>query len=171
MIERKDRRREDGSALLVAVLLLVFLGAIGLSAMETVSRDRQVAGYAKRTRIAFFAAEAGAHEGLNILRQTSTYTRFSPPTLPTTNLGSTSDYPYGNRPSFTGDAASSSCTPQRDICWVRSGPPPRGWGLGTGVGGWKMSYWNINSRGSGISGGASRVEVSKRITECSGYCN
>jgi Tfp pilus assembly protein PilX len=169
MANRVDRRREDGSALLVAVLLLVFLGALGLSAMETVSRDRQAAGYSKRSRIAFFAAEAGAHQGLDALRQNSN--RFNPPTLPATNLGTAADYPYGNRPSFAGDPASSVCTPQAEICWVRAGPPPKGWGLGTGVGGWRMSFWNINARGNGIAGGVSRVEVSKRITECSGYCN
>ena len=164
-----QHKREDGSALLVAVLLLVFMGAIGLSAMDTVSRDRQVAGYTKRTRIAFFAAEAGAHQGLNLLR--SNYNRFAPPTLTTTNLGQTGDHPYGARPSYQGDAGSSLCAPQREICWLRGGPPPSGWGLGTGVGGWKMSYWNVNARGNGIAGGIARVEVGKRITECSGYCN
>jgi hypothetical protein len=162
-------KRENGSALLVAVLMLVFLGIIGLSAMDTVSRDRQVAGYSKRTRIAFFAAEAGAHAGLNLLRTNSN--RFTPPTLPSTDLGQSSDYPNSLRPSYQGDAGSSICSPQREICWVRGGPPPNGWGLGTGVGGWRMSYWNINAQGNGIAGGVARVEVSKRITECSGYCN
>lgn len=164
-----DRKREDGSALLVAVLLLVFMGAIGLSAMDTVSRDRQVAGYTKRTRIAFFAAEAGAHQGLNLLR--SNPDRFAPPSLTTTFLGQSADYPNSDRPSFQGDAASSLCNPQRDICWLRGGPPPEGWGLGAGVGGWRMSYWNINARGNGIAGDVARVEVGKRITMCAGYCN
>ena len=43
----------------IAVLLLAMLGVIGLASMETVTRDRQVAGFQNRGRVALYAAEAG----------------------------------------------------------------------------------------------------------------
>ena len=53
------RKREQGAALLVAVLLLALMGIVGLASMETVTRDRQVAGYQSRAQTALYAAEGG----------------------------------------------------------------------------------------------------------------
>src|SRR5262245_4054996 len=64
-MDRADRnatRRESGSALFVAVMMLVLMGFLGLAALERVGRDGQVAGYQNRARSAFFAADAGAAE-------------------------------------------------------------------------------------------------------------
>ena len=56
-------RRQNGSALIVTVMLLLLLGVIGLSALDTVMRDQQVAGFQNRSTAAFYAAEAGvAHQ-------------------------------------------------------------------------------------------------------------
>jgi len=46
-------RRERGSALLVAVLVVALLGTLGLAALSTVTSDEQVAGYSNRKRVAF----------------------------------------------------------------------------------------------------------------------
>ena len=35
-----DRRREEGAALLVAVIVLALMGVIGLSSLDTATRDR-----------------------------------------------------------------------------------------------------------------------------------
>ena len=64
-----ERRYEDGAALLVAVLILALMGIIGLSSMETVTRDRQVAGYQSRAQTALYAAEAGVAFGMGLLRR------------------------------------------------------------------------------------------------------
>ena len=65
---QSDRKRESGAALLVAVLLLAMLGVIGLASMETVTRDRQVAGFQNRARVALYAADAGVANAVGIIR-------------------------------------------------------------------------------------------------------
>ena len=40
----RNERREEGLALFVTVLMLVLMGGIALAALDTVTRDRQVAG-------------------------------------------------------------------------------------------------------------------------------
>lgn len=57
--ERPDRRREAGAAMFVAVLMLVLMGWMGMAAMNSATRDNQVAGLQNRNQNAFFAAEAG----------------------------------------------------------------------------------------------------------------
>ena len=64
-----ERRHEAGAALLIAMLLLAMLGVIGLASMETVTRDRQVAGFQNRGRAALYAAEAGVAHATGIIRQ------------------------------------------------------------------------------------------------------
>lgn len=160
---RDTGRREDGSALLVAVLLLVFMGVIGLSAMDTVSRDREVAGFTKRSRIAFYAAEAGAHTGLDLVRTAPS--RFNPPPLPVTPLGTAADYPESTQPQFQGDPDFA-----QPIRWLRDVPMP-GMKLGAGNTGFTAAYWVVNSQGTGPNGGNARVEVSKRVPGFSGFNN
>jgi len=53
------RRRESGAAMFIAVLMLVLMGWMGMAAMNTVTRDNQIAGFQNRNQNAFFAAEAG----------------------------------------------------------------------------------------------------------------
>ena len=57
------RRGETGSALFIAVMMLVLMGFLGLAALERVSSDEQVAGFQNRQRTAFYAAEAGVTDG------------------------------------------------------------------------------------------------------------
>lgn len=66
---RVDARREEGVALLIAVMMLALLGIIGLASMDTVMRDRQVAGFQGRARTAMYAADAGISTGMGIIRQ------------------------------------------------------------------------------------------------------
>lgn len=66
-MNERQRKREEGAALLVAVLVLALMGVIGLSAMETVTRDRQVAGYQSRAQTALYAAEAGVAIALTMI--------------------------------------------------------------------------------------------------------
>lgn len=54
-----NKKREEGAALITTVMLLVLMAVIGLAAMETVTRDRQVAGFQNQNRTALYAAEAG----------------------------------------------------------------------------------------------------------------
>jgi len=66
---RERAKREQGAALLVAVMLLSLLGVIGFASMDTVMRDRQVAGFQSRARTALYAAEAAVATAMGQLRQ------------------------------------------------------------------------------------------------------
>ena len=63
-------RREAGSALLVTMVLLSLMGIMGLASLNTVMRDRQVAGNRSLTQSALYAADAGVAAGLETLRTT-----------------------------------------------------------------------------------------------------
>jgi hypothetical protein len=63
------RRRESGSALIITVLVMLLLGAIGISALDTVMRDQQVAGFQNRSSMAFYAAEAGVAQAKDLVRR------------------------------------------------------------------------------------------------------
>lgn len=69
MRRRIDKRSERGSALLVAMLMLALMGIIGIASLETVTADRQVAGYGNLAQSALYAADAGIAESLDLLRQ------------------------------------------------------------------------------------------------------
>ena len=51
------------------LLLIAMLGVIGLASMETVTRDRQVAGFQNRARVALYAAEGGVAQAVGIIRR------------------------------------------------------------------------------------------------------
>jgi len=166
-VDRTTSRRESGSALLVAVLLLIFMGVIGLSAMDTVTRDRQVAGFTQRTKAAFFAAEAGAHTGLELIQDAN---RFNPPALPATDLGNPADYPHSTQPQYRGDPNITD-PPIRVADTQNAGAVEElGFALTQGQGsGFAVDYWVINAQGTGPNGGSARIEVSKRLLSFAGY--
>jgi len=65
----RDRtRREGGFALLVTMVTLALVGMLATASLDTVMRDRQVAGYQKRSRTALYAAEAGVASATGIIR-------------------------------------------------------------------------------------------------------
>jgi Tfp pilus assembly protein PilX len=68
---RYSRKRQQGSALLIVMLVMVMMGIIGFAALEAVTRDQRVAGFMKRKKIAFYAAEAGVSAALHALRTTN----------------------------------------------------------------------------------------------------
>lgn len=63
----RSARRERGTALLVSVLMLSMIALIGMSSMDTVMHDRQVAGFQSRARTALYAADAGVSWGQGII--------------------------------------------------------------------------------------------------------
>ena len=101
-----ERRYEDGAALLVAVLILALMGIIGLSSMETVTRDRQVAGYQSRAQTALYAAEAGVAFAMGLLRRDAQ-------DLAEQGVGALDDYDpsSGSPPEFPGGDPSDSGYP------------------------------------------------------------
>lgn len=101
------KKHESGSALIITVMLLLLLGVIGLSALDTVMRDQQVAGFQNRSTAAFYAAEAGLSAAKDEIRsrgmlpsrgETIAFNTYSTPG----EIGDASLYPYG-QPTYFGD--------------------------------------------------------------------
>jgi hypothetical protein len=142
-------RRESGSALLVTVMLLVMLGLVGLAALNTTTRDQQVAGFQNRKRIALYAADAGVADALEKLTTTQT------PSLVQTSIGDASLYPHGP-PLYRPDPAVPN--PIEDL---GTAPFP-GMGLNIGQGGvptYQMEYWRVSVEGLAAAGSRARVEA------------
>jgi len=148
MSERKHRH-EAGSALLITSMLLLILGLFGFAALSTVTKDQQIAGFTKRQRVAFHAAEAG------IAKAFETLTTELQPNVPNTDLGDASLFPHG-RPSFRPDP-----TVADPIENVGTGSYP-GMSLNLGQNGaptYQLSYWRMRVQGRAPGGTATRIET------------
>jgi hypothetical protein len=140
---------ERGSALLVSTLLLLLIGLFGLAALGTVTKDQQVAGFQKRKKLAFYAAEAGVAKALETL--TTAFT----PSVPTANLGDGSLFPHG-LPSYRQDP-----TVADPIESLGNGAFP-GMSINLGQGGtptYMLSYWRIRVEGRAPGGSVARIET------------
>jgi len=82
--EPMRRCGESGSALLSAMLILALMTVLAVGSLQTVMRDRQVAGFQKRARTALYAAEAGVARANAVLRS-------SPPS-PSAGIGGLTAY-------------------------------------------------------------------------------
>jgi hypothetical protein len=142
-------KRQSGSALLVTSLLLLLIGLFGFAALSTVTKDQQVAGFSKRRRIAFYAAEAGVAKALETLTTTLQ------PQVPDTSLGDASLFPHG-RPSFRLDPTATD-----PLESLGAGAFP-GMSLNIGQGGapaYQINYWRIRVQGRAPGGAAARIET------------
>ena len=161
---RQDGRREEGAALFVAVMMLVLLGLLGLASLETVSRDRQAAGFQNRARAALWAAEAAIAQARSVL-----FTAELPngianlidfhPALPGGALGDATLYPYG-QPAYGPDPAVAN-----PIDWLGSGGACDDWVMSIEQAGsqnnaiWRETLWDVRVQGTAAGGAASRIEA------------
>jgi hypothetical protein len=148
-MSRRDSRLQEGSALLIAVLMLVLMGLIGIAALDAVTRDRQVAGYLNRKKVALYAAEAGVAEALETLRNDLE------PSVAQVTLGDTSLYPQG-RPSYRPDPTVADPIENIGVGGMS------GMNLAIGQGGaptFQLSYWRVNVQGDAPGGSVARLEV------------
>lgn len=148
MTRERDRRRSGGFALLMTVMLLMMLASLAFAGLETVQRDQQVAGHMNRKRVALHAAEAGIAKAMETLNQTGT------PTVPTTQLGDGSMYPFG-QPSYQADTSDGPAVdnlgtggvPGFNLQPTQNGTPQ-----------FQMQYYKIRVQGNAPGGSRSRVE-------------
>ena len=147
---RNQHRQREGSALLVAVMMLVLMGLIGIAALDTMTKDRQVAGFQQRARLAFYAADAGVAQGLSLVL--SAPNRNSVPALAATSLGDAVIYPYG-RPAFVGDPLVAN-----PVVYVKDGGPVQGMNLQVPPQ-FVNTLWDIRVQGQTPDGGRSNLEA------------
>jgi hypothetical protein len=157
-------RREAGSALFVAVMMLVLMGFLGLAALDRVTRDEQVAGFQNRASTAFYAAEAGVAEGRNIVADSDLiFDRSTTPAFPDQGAPQTVgdvalyDREEGNLPRYYGDPAAGP----NPIRWAKDGKKGGAYGMNLqeAGGGLQETLWLVNVVGESPDGSRSRVEV------------
>lgn len=135
------RKREQGAAMFLAVMLLVLMGAIGLVALDTATSDRRIAGFQNRSSAAFQAAEAGVASAAERARSNIL-------SVPLTNLSDVGVYDRegGALPSYRADPALGAVNPNGIMRapgtdGAADGVPPEAGG------GWKTARWQINVEG------------------------
>ncbi|MFC1823650.1 PilX N-terminal domain-containing pilus assembly protein [Thermodesulfobacteriota bacterium] len=62
-------QQEEGSVLVIALILLVLLTVIGISASTTSEIELQIAGNERFHKMAFYAADGGTEAGIELLEQ------------------------------------------------------------------------------------------------------
>lgn len=149
MRPRVTRARQDGSALLLTTVLLLLLGLFGFAALNSATRDQQVAGFHKRKRLALYAAEAGVSKALETMTTNVT------PSVPATQLGDSATYPHG-RPSFRPDpTATNPVEPMGSAAF-----PGMSLNLGqNGLPTYQLSFWRVRVQGRGPGGSSARIET------------
>ncbi len=169
-MKRCDSTRENGSALIVTVLLLVLLSVMGLAALETVQRDQQVAGFQNRSRLAFYAAEAGIADAKNRLRDvwTETATVTFPDETTPVAVGDAALFPLG-LPVYYADPASAG----GGVEYLDGGAVSYGGGGDLRLGGAMAinTLWRIRVIGETPEGARSRLEVvaTRQLEGAGGY--
>ena len=157
---RRERKRERGMVLFIAVLILALMGALAVSSIDTASRDRQAAGYYNRSNNALFAADAGVAHAIGLIKATGSAgcpktIAFATQTTPTLLGDSTTYAKYGDQPKYYGLPSAGTnaiqCTGYRNkgggMSRVGSRPPAR------------YAQWLIQLVGESPDGSQSRLEV------------
>ena len=150
-----SRKHRQGSALLIVMLVMAMMGLIGFAALEAVTRDQRVAGFMKRKKIAFFAAEAGVSTALHALR-TNEDPAFAPSTV-----GDVSWFEQG-LPTYSLDTSGGAAS--KDL---GTGALP-GMNLQIGQGGlpkFTIRYWEVNVKGEAVGGTVSRIQIASGTIE------
>jgi len=147
-------RREGGAALLVAMLMLMLMAMIGLASLNTVMRDRQMAGFQNLSQTALYAADAGVSDSLDILRTEVVSAALSPgdcldTVLPDTDLGDGRSY----EPDPT--------APSNQICMLASAEPCAELDASIEVGQpiYLKTVWNVRVQGNAPAGATSRLQA------------
>jgi hypothetical protein len=167
-MEEHPRRRQSGSALFIAVMMLVLMGGLGIVALDQVTTDRQVAGFQNRAVSAFYSAEAGLAEARSLVEEVGA--RSSLPLIATEGtpeqLGdAVLYYREGSQPIYYGDPAFAN-----PIRWIGdTGGGNKGSNLQVGTQRLAATLWQINVVGESPTGARSRLEVVEVKVLSQGY--
>lgn len=156
------RRRESGSALIITVLVMLLLGAIGISALDTVMRDQQVAGYQNRASTAFYAAEAGVAQAKDLVRRNvlSGVEKLSFADYATAvSIGDSSLYPEGQPIYYGSPKAGEDPVQSMDESLKIAGAAGSDMRQGMGPRWNNFALWKIRVAGQTPDGAVSRIEV------------
>ncbi len=145
-----DRKREQGAALLIAMLVLVLVSALATASLETVMRDQQISSVQARKRLALQAAEAGVAAAQEAISSGA-----ASPNVNLTLLGDAALYPLG-QPSYGPDT--SGAAPIENL----GAQAASGMNLridGNGAPNYQVQLWRIRVEGTEPGGIVSRIET------------
>lgn len=74
-MERISLRKENGVALIIALIMLLILTLIGVSSISTTTFETNISGNERVGTVAFYASEAGFQVGVNQLPDTTLISR------------------------------------------------------------------------------------------------
>jgi hypothetical protein len=159
--------------MLVAVMMLVLMGLLGIAAMNIAGEDQQIAGITNRSRTAFYAADAGAAHGRQLIAAADN--RAATPVLPNTFLGDAAMYArYQTQPRYYPDPNPPGGGAA--IQYIDDGGPAEGMNLANPK--YVNTIWRINVVGQSPenTGGVwtqrpstARIEVMETKVLSSGY--
>jgi Tfp pilus assembly protein PilX len=154
-MNRLRQCRQQGSALLIVMLVMALMGIVGFAALEAVTRDQRVAGYQTRKKIAFYAAEAGVAKAVHALRVNED------PTFDPGSVGDTTSFPMG-LPTYSMDTTSGAAASD-----LGPGPFP-GMMMNLGQNNkpkFLMRYWEARVKGEAHGGSLARIEFAAGTLE------
>ena len=150
-----SRRRQQGSALLILMLVMALMGIIGFAALEAVTRDQRVAGFMKRKKTAFFAAEAGVSTALHALRVNQD------PTFTASTVGDSSWFAQG-LPTYSLDTSSGAASTNLGV----GAFPGMNMQIGqNGLPKFSIRFWEVNVKGEAVGGTVSRIQFASGTLE------
>ena len=162
--------REGGAALLITMMMLVLMGMIGLASLDTVLRDRQVAGHTSQSRQALYAAEAGVAQGLEMVHTASLGTAISPGECPSQGIPFT---PLDNGASFRRDTTADGpgSDPDLNVCMLATAEPCDFGGGGSSIEQGQQIFlrtvWDLRVEGRSQGGAVARVQAT--VNRCRAY--
>lgn len=151
-MDRRDLRRESGTALLVTMIILIALALLGMSTLDSVMRDQVVSGFQTSRSLAFQAAEAGVAVARSEMDGAGT------PQLVQTSIGDPALYPQG-QPSYGPDP--NAAEPVKDL--GASGASGMNLRIGGGGPKYQVQYWRLQVQGTAPGGTVSRIEVAAGV--------
>lgn len=154
-------KREQGVALMLAVLLLITVSGLALSTMQKVASDGTVAGFQNQEQMAFYAAEAGIADARDVVRgmggraELPGYPADFPDMGNPIQLANAGDFETGAQPVYFADP-----NPAAPIGYIGEGAQCTE-GCNMTIGGTKYNHtkWQINVVGQSPSGDQKRLEV------------
>jgi Tfp pilus assembly protein PilX len=149
-------RREGGAALLVAMLMLALMGLIGFASMDTVMRDRQVAGNQSLSQTALYAADAGIAAALDLLRTEIVTATLAPGDCLTGVLPASTALPNAPGTTYGPDSVAGN-----QICMLASAEPcaELDASIEQGQPIFLYTVWNIQTEGRARGGARARVQA------------
>jgi hypothetical protein len=147
-------RRERGAALLVSMLLLTAMALIGFASLNTVMRDREVAGYTTQSQTALHGADAALAHSLDIIRKEVVGIAVSPGDC----LGL--PIPSDTLPNGIGYGPDATA-PTDDICMLAAAEPcaELDSSIEQGQPIYLYTVWNLRTQGVSPGGATSRIQA------------